>query len=142
MLKLLLFNHMCEMNFDRGNMHTLLEKVENVRLLFYRDVKHSHNTLFFDNRENYPIVKAKLSKNRMLLECIGENNLDGFIKFMDNFLVGYRDYPNIKKILVTKNFPNRDFFSRLELEIDHIIPSDIFRRETLLLDIRHQINKM
>jgi len=115
----------------------LLEKVENIRLLFYRGAKLSHNNFFFDERENYPFIKAHLTKNKHLFDVIGENNIDSFLKFLDNFLFGFRDYPNIKKYLVLRINPTRDFFSRLEDEILSLMPTDVFRRETLILDIKY-----
>jgi len=133
----MLVKSMQELNFEQGNIAIFLEKVENIRLLFYRGAKHSHNNFFFDERANYALIRSHFVKNKHLIEVIGESNLDSFLKFLDSFLFGFRDYPNIKKYLILRIQPTRDFFSRLQDEIIQLIPLDVFRREILLLDIKY-----
>lgn len=118
MLKCMMLDIMKEMHFEKSNIFILLEKMENIRILFYRNTKHSHNNFFFDNKENYPKIKNKIIKNKHLMEIIGEPHLDSFLKFLDSFLFGFREYPNLKKMLVLKNAPTREFFKKLGEEIN------------------------
>lgn len=83
MLKIILLHIMREMNLEWSSINIILEKVENIRLIFFRDTKNSNINLYFDQKENHPLIKTRLMKNKLLIETIGENNIDGFIKFLD-----------------------------------------------------------
>jgi len=137
-LKAMLAKQMKELNFEHGNICIFLEKIENIRLLFYRGAQHSHNNFFFDERANYSIIRTHFIKNKHLIDVIGETNIDSFLKFLDSFLFGFRDYPNIKKYLILRINPTRDFFERMQEEILSLLPLDIFRRDILILDIKYQ----
>ncbi|KAL4512962.1 hypothetical protein ABPG72_017647 [Tetrahymena utriculariae] len=142
MFKIILLNIMREMKLEWHRINIILEKVENIRLLFFREAKINSIDLFFDKRENHQIIKSYFMKSKFLVDCIGESNLEGFIRFLDQFVMGFRDYQNIKKYLSPKIQFNKDFVLKLGQELNEIIPDDVVRRETLILDIKHQLNKV
>ncbi|KAL4481848.1 hypothetical protein ABPG74_007937 [Tetrahymena malaccensis] len=142
MFKIILLNIMRDMKLEWSNINIILEKIENIRLLFFREAKINSIDLFFDKRENHPIIKSYFMKNKFLVDCIGESNLDGFIRFLDQFVMGFRDYQNIKKYLNPKIQFNKDFVLKFGQELNEIIPEDVVRKETLILDIKHQMNKV
>ncbi|EAR93403.2 hypothetical protein TTHERM_00829450 (macronuclear) [Tetrahymena thermophila SB210] len=142
MLKIILLNILRDMKLEWQNINIILEKVENIRLLFFREAKINSIDLFFDKKENHPIIKSYFMKNKFLVDCIGESNLDSFIRFLDQFVMGFRDYQNIKKYLNPKIQFNKDFVLKFGQELNEIIPEHVVRKETLILDIKHQLNKV
>lgn len=115
MMKQIMFKLMREEmpSFDRSHANIVMEKTEGVRLLFFRDAnKNSVNSFFQENMSGF---KSAISKNKSIIEVIGDNsaNIDAFVKFVDSFLLGYRDYANIKKILHLKTSPTKEFFMKI-----------------------------
>lgn len=125
------------MNFEQSSANIILEKIEGVRLLFFRNAKHASYASFLENGETLIQFRAVLAKNKFLLETIGETNVDAFVKFIDSFLLGYRDYANIRKLFPVKGTASKEFFMKLMQEFEEIIPKDLFRREALIFDIEH-----